>query len=156
MKTFKKHKSCVDFFFLSKFRKWSASCFQSTQSQLKSEPSAVGASCSSRCLSKPPLLAGWGAEAASVQPGGAGEACGMALRSSTGQCSHLGLLFFFFLILFIYFYFWLSWVFAALLGLSLVEASRDYSLAVVPRLLAAVTSLAVERCNFKLANTGAA
>ena len=63
---------------------------------------------------------------------------------------------FFFLILFIYFYFWLSWVFAALLGLSLVEASRDYSLAVVPRLLAAVTSLAVERCNFKLANTGAA
>ena len=84
------------FFFLSKFRKWSASCFQSTQSQLKSEPSAVGASCSSRCLSKPPLLAGWGAEEASVQPGGAGEACGMALRSSTGQCSHLGLLFFFF------------------------------------------------------------
>lgn len=58
--------------------------------------------------------------------------------------------------LFIYFYFWLSWVFAALLGLSLVEASRNYPLAVVPRLLNAVSSLAVEHCDFKLANTGAA
>ena len=34
-------------------------------------------------------------------------------------------------------------VFAALIGLSLVETSRDYSLAVVPRLLTEVTSLAV-------------
>ena len=57
---------------------------------------------------------------------------------------------------FLFIYFWLSWVFAALLGLSLVEASRNYSLAVVPRLLNAVTSLAVEHCDFKLANTGAA
>ena len=47
-------------------------------------------------------------------------------------------------------------VFAALIGLSLVETSRDYSLAVVPRLLTEVTSLAVGHCNFKLANTGAA
>ena len=42
------------------------------------------------------------------------------------------------------FYFWLYWVFTCCVGFSLVAASRGHSLAVVPRLLAAVASLVVE------------
>ena len=42
------------------------------------------------------------------------------------------------------FYFWLHWVFVAACWLSLVEVSRDYSLAVC-RLLIAVASLVTEQ-----------
>ena len=145
----------IFFSFFSKFRKWSASCFQSTQSQLKVEPNAAGASCPSRCLSKPPSPAARGVDGRAIRKGrGRKGVWGGPVQQhwslwSTGAS-------FVFKFLFIYFYFWLSWVFAALLGLSPVEASRNYPLAVVPRLLNAVSSLAVEHCDFKLANTGAA
>ena len=42
------------------------------------------------------------------------------------------------------FYFWLHWVFVAVCGLSLVAASRGYSL-VVLRLLTVVASLVLEQ-----------
>ena len=41
-------------------------------------------------------------------------------------------------------YFWLLWVFIVVCGLSLVAASRGYSLVVVHRLLTVVASLVVE------------
>ena len=43
------------------------------------------------------------------------------------------------------FVYWLHWVFIAALGLSLVVENGSYSLVEVPRLLAAVASLVVER-----------
>ena len=41
-------------------------------------------------------------------------------------------------------YFWLCWVFVALCGLSLVSASRGYTLVAVGGLLIAVASLVAE------------
>lgn len=50
------------------------------------------------------------------------------------------------MVLFIYFYFWLCWVFITVHRLSLVVASRNYTLVVVCRLLLAMTSLvAIDR-----------
>ena len=46
--------------------------------------------------------------------------------------------------LFIFIYFWLFWVFAVARGLSLVAASRGYSLVVVLGFLTVVTSLIEE------------
>ena len=45
---------------------------------------------------------------------------------------------------FLFVYFWLHWVFMAACGLSLVVASRGYSLVAVCRLLIAVASLVAE------------
>ena len=47
-------------------------------------------------------------------------------------------------IYYLFVYFWLCWVFVALHGLSLVTASRGYSLAVVHGLVIAVASLVAE------------
>ena len=56
--------------------------------------------------------------------------------------SHVHILFF---LIFMYlFYFWLHWVFVAAQGLSLVELSGGYSLAVVCGLLTAVASFVEE------------
>ena len=46
---------------------------------------------------------------------------------------------------FIYLYFWLHWVFVAACVLSLVAASRGYSLVVIHRLLVVVASLVAEK-----------
>ena len=42
------------------------------------------------------------------------------------------------------YFFWLHWVFVAVCGLSLVAASRGYTLVAVGRLLIAVASLGTE------------
>ena len=49
------------------------------------------------------------------------------------------------MLIFVYFILWLSWVFTAVHGLSLVGASRSYSLVAGHRLLIAVISFVAER-----------
>ena len=57
------------------------------------------------------------------------------------------ILFFFFFLKYIYFWFWLCWVFMAMCRLSLVAASRGYSLVAVSGRLTAVASPGAEhRC----------
>ena len=51
---------------------------------------------------------------------------------------------FIYFLLYIYIYLWLRWVFVPSHGLSLVVASRGYSLVAVCRLLIAVASLVAE------------
>ena len=51
---------------------------------------------------------------------------------------------YFLLYIYIYIYLWLRWVFVPSHGLSLVVASRGYSLVAVCRLLIAVASLVAE------------
>ena len=49
-----------------------------------------------------------------------------------------------FLQIYLFMYFWLPWVFVAMFGLSLVVASRGYSLLAILGLLTAVASLVAE------------
>ena len=51
---------------------------------------------------------------------------------------------FIYFLIYIYIYLWLRWVFVPSHGLSLVVASRGYSLVAVCRLLIAVASLVAE------------